>query len=216
MSRLVLFDIDGTLLPGRSSEARFIAYLLRRGWLGPRQLLSALGFLLRYVGLYGRDVTKKNKSYLAGLPVDRVEQAARRFVERRLLPQLFAPTVSRLEEHLSQGDHVVLLSGTPEFIARPLAAALGAHGYHSSICATRKGRFAAARPLQHPYGVEKLNIARKIAADVRMPLSEAVAYGDSYSDAILFRAVGRSVAVMPDRRLREAAAGEGWEILPLA
>lgn len=211
--RLVLFDIDGTLVPRRGSEPRFASYLWRRGDLGPRQIGAYAGYLVRYLPRFGRAVLQKNKAYLSGLRVADVGGRAETFVADELQPALHPPAVARLRAHVEAGDHVVLLSGTPDFIAAPLARLLGARGSYGALCATAGGRFLAAPPVRHPYGPSKIEAAREIAAETGLPLADAVAYGDSINDAPLFRAIGSAVVVMPDRRLRAAAAGEGWELL---
>lgn len=211
--RLILFDIDGTLVPGRGSEPRFAAYLWRHRRLGPRQIAGFAGYLLRYLPRHGRSILQKNKAYLAGLDTGAVRAWARDFVATDLLPVLHSPAVTRLRAHVEAGDRVWLLSGTPQFIAAPLARALGAHDAYGALCAERGGVFRAAPPLRHPYGPSKVTAAREIAAGTGLSLDEAIAYGDSINDAHLFRAVGRSVVVMPDRRLRAAARGEDWELL---
>ena len=68
---LAIFDIDGTLVEG-STERRFWRYLLKRGHQGPRQVLAYLLFWLRYLPVYGRRTSKKNKAYLYKL--DRSEE----------------------------------------------------------------------------------------------------------------------------------------------
>lgn len=211
--RLILFDIDGTLVPGRGSEPRFAAHLWRRGRLGPRQLGGYAYYMLRYLPRYRRHILQKNKAYLAGLAVAKVRAWAEDFVAGELQPRLYAPAVARLRSHVEAGDHVVLLSGTPDFIAAPLARALGARGSCGALCATADGVFLAKPLLRHPYGPDKVAAARGIAAEAGLPLERAIAYGDSINDAPLFRAVGSSVVVMPDRRLRAVARDENWELL---
>lgn len=211
--RLVLFDVDGTLIPRPGCEPRFARYLLRRGRLGPRQILGFLYFWVRYLPAYGRHIPQKNKAWLAGLRVTQVRDWAVAFVRDVLLPVGYQPALERLREHVDAGDHVVLLSGTPDFIVNALADQLGVAGAYGSICATRNGRFRAVPPVRHPYGPTKVTAAREIAEAAGLPLAQAIAYGDSINDAHVFRVVGHSVAVMPDRRLRAAAGGEDWEIL---
>lgn len=213
MARLVLFDVDGTLIPLPGCEPRFAVNLLKRGRLGPRQMAGVAYFWIRYWAVYGRSLPQKNKAWLAGLREETVRIWAGDFVREGLMPVVYPPALVRLREHLAAGDRVVLLSGTPQFLIEPLAAELGVHGSYGSICQTRNGRFQAAPPVRHPYGPTKIDAAREIAAEAGLPLSEAIAYGDSINDTPLFRAVGHGVAVMPDRRLRAAAGGEGWETL---
>ncbi|HET7315456.1 HAD-IB family hydrolase [Salinisphaera sp.] len=211
--RLVIFDIDGTLVPGSSSEARFARYLWQVRALGPRQLLAFAWFTLRYLPRFGKHVMQKNKAYLSGHEYGDIVDLARRFVADVLLPTLHAPAVERLKAHQAAGDAVVLLSGTPQFLADALGAALGIEHCIGAACSTENGRFTGAPPRRHPYGPTKIDAAETLASQAGLPLAEAVAFGDSISDAHLFRVVGEAVAVAPDRRLSVAAVGAGWEVL---
>lgn len=212
MTRLVIFDIDGTLVPGASSEVRFARYLWRKGVLGPRQVLAFAWFTLRYWLCYPRTILQKNKAYLSGLQVAEVAAFAAAFVRAELLSALYAPTLARLREHQGAGDAVALLSGTPDFIAHALATTLHAQTSIGAVCAQAGGRYSARPPHSHPHGPGKVIAAREISERMGLSLAQAVAYGDSVHDAWLFRAVGQGVAVMPDEGLRAAAQGEGWEI----
>ncbi|MES1931698.1 haloacid dehalogenase [Salinisphaera shabanensis T35B1] len=211
--RLVLFDIDGTLVPGSSSEARFARYLWDRGALGLRQLLAFAWFCLRYFPRYGRHVMQKNKAYLSGRSKAYIAVLARDFVDERLMPALYAPAVERLRAHQAAGDRVALLSGTPQFIADALAVALGVEYSHASLCASKASRYTGAPPVRHPYGPTKIDAAQALAKETDLPLATAVAFGDSITDAYLFRVVEEAVAVQPDKRLSEEAQGAGWEVL---
>lgn len=212
MTQLVIFDIDGTLVPGASSEVRFARYLWRKGQLGWRQILAFVAFTLRYWVRYPRKILQKNKAYLSGLRVASVASLAEQFVHDELLGELYAPTLARLREHQAAGDTVTLLSGTPDFIAGALARALHVDISVGAICAQKGDRYSARPPQTHPHGPSKLVAANTIAERAGLPLAEAIAYGDSVHDAWLFRVVGQGVAVMPDSGLRAAAKGEGWEI----
>ncbi len=212
--RLAIFDIDGTLVPGASSESRFGRFLWREGVLGPRQLLAYVWFCLRYGWRFRQHVMQKNKAYLSGLSEARVRKLARQFVDQQLLAVLYAPALERLRAHQAAGDTIALLSGTPQFLADALAEALDAHDSQGALCAMRDGIYTAAPPLRHPYGKTKIDAAGELAERAGLSLSGAVAFGDSMHDAHLFRVVGTAVAVQPDRGLSAAASGEGWEILP--
>lgn len=211
--RLVLFDIDGTLIPRPGCEPRFAAYLLRHGRLGPRQLLAFLYFWIRYLPAWGRHLPQKNKAWLCGLSIDSVRAWAESFVRDALVPVIPAAVRARLQAHVDAGDHVVLLSGTPDFIVDALSQELGAVLGYGTACATCNGCYRAAPPVSHPYGPTKISAAREIAATAGLALEEAIAYGDSMSDAYLFRLVDQAVAVKPDRHLRQAAGVEHWEII---
>ncbi|MES1928980.1 haloacid dehalogenase [Salinisphaera dokdonensis CL-ES53] len=211
--RLVLFDIDGTLVPGASSEARFARYLWDEGALGVRQLLAFAWFCLRYFPRYGRHVMQKNKAYLSGHTKAEIAALARDFVATRLSPALYPPALERLRAHQAAGDRIALLSGTPQFIADALAESLGVGHSHAALCATDGRHYTAAPPVRHPYGPTKIDAAEALARETGLSLETAVAFGDSITDAHLFRVVEEAVAVQPDKHLSEVADGAGWEVL---
>ena len=211
--RMVLVDIDGTLFGGMNSEVAFIVYLLRRGRLGPRQLLSAAWFYPRWVLRYRRHVAKKNKAYLNGLKIDDVAAWAERFVAEELLPRIRPAMQQRIDAHRCSGDFVSLLSGTPAFIAAPLARALGADDWNATRCTARDGVYTSAPPAAHPFGREKLQRAAELCAKHRLSLTKAAAYADSRHDLPLLCSVHRPVAVSPDSDLKRAALKNTWEII---
>jgi len=210
----VFVDLDGTLLRGRSSEREFILELLRLRMLGARQVFPFLGFPLLHVFRFGTDVWRKDKAYLSGLDCGEIEAFAGGFVSRRLMGRICPEMRRRLESHLRAGDPVVLLTGTPDFIARPLAGALSIPEVCATVCASRGGRFLAEPPRVHPLGKEKRLLAGEWCRRSGGVLSESAAYGDSYQDVHLLEAVGRPVAVHPDRRLRRHALARAWEVIP--
>ena len=210
--RLVIFDLDGTLIHA-SSERLFARYMQVRGCLGWRQVAAFAGFVARYGVVYRGAVLKKDKAYLAGLPRDRVNELARRFVDDELVGTLYRPALTRLERHLASDDLVLLLTGTPDFIAQPLAARLGLAHVIATDCSTRKDVFTGAPPRRHPFGPDKLRHAREFAAQHGADLARAVAYANAREDRFLLANVGEAVAVRPDLRLRGLARRAGWEIL---
>lgn len=211
--RLVIFDIDGTLVPGASSEMRFARYLWQIGALGPRQLLAFAGFTLRYLPRFGKHVMQKNKAYLSGHEYGYIVELARRFVADVLAATLHAPAVERLKAHQAAGDTVVLLSGTPQFLADALGEVLEVELCIGAACSTQGGYFTSAPPRRHPYGPTKIDAAETLASRAGLPLAEAIAFGDSINDAPLFRTVAEAVAVTPDRKLSAEADSAGWEVL---
>jgi len=212
-TRLAIFDIDGTLIPGASTEVRFVRYLRRQHVLGARQIAAYAWFCVRYGLQYGSDLKLKNKAYLSGLKKTQVEQLATAFVRDELLPILYQPVLERLRAHQAAADVVALLSGTPQFLATALAEGLTADCGYGALCALRSGIFRAAPMTRHPYGATKVTAARELAQQTGLALTQAVAYGDSVHDGHLFRVVSEAVAVQPDRGLDAMATDEGWEIL---
>ena len=207
---LAIFDVDGTLVAGPSTEKRLFWMLLAAGRLGPAQLRSFLATGLRGAAPHG---WKGNKAYLAGLDQGEIAGLAAAWVARAAAAWWFAPCVERLRGHQAARDTVVLLTGTPQFVADPLARLLGVERAVGTLCAGDGSRFAAGAPLRHPFGAAKRALAREICAASGATAAEIVAYGDSVHDLPLLRFAGRPVAVRPDAGLAAAARAAGWEIL---
>ena len=210
---LVLMDVDGTLLPNPSSETRFIYYLATHAKLGPVQIAAALGFYAVYWRRFGAHVGRKNKAYLANLQRADVSALGERFVRERLVPQLRPAVTERLRGHQRAGDRIALLTGAPDFLAAPLARALGVSSWYATECACRGQRFHWRPPVQHPLGPEKLAAAQWLCAQENVSLREVTAYADSIHDLELLEQVAHAVAVHPDRALRRIARERGWERL---
>lgn len=211
--RLAIFDIDGTLVPKPSTEVRFFRYLLKSGRIGPRQLGAIGTFTLGQWPRLKGQVIPMNKAYLTGHELAPIAALARQFISRDIVPRLFEPIMSRLQAHQAAGDWPVLLSGTPQFLADALGEVLDVAPCLGSLCAMRGSRFVNEPPVRHPHGAGKIEAAEQLASWTALPLSRAIAYGDSIHDAELFRRVGEAVAVVPDRRLADEAREVGWEVI---
>lgn len=210
---LVFIDVDGTLIDPPGSEPAFILHLLASGVLGPRQALAAGAFAVGRLPALGCAVFKKNKAYLTGLEVEKVATLAQAFVTRRIGPRLRGWVLDRLADHRRRGEGLVLLTGTPDFIATPIAHLIGAERVAATRCASVDGRFLPALPSRHPFGTDKVRCAEAVCRELGAPLEGCAAYADADSDLALLRSVGRPVAVHPSPGLRRAAWLRGWEIL---
>jgi phosphoserine phosphatase len=210
---LVLMDVDGTLYPGASSEALFIRHLILEGIIGPRQALAVASFAALHAPRYGRHVWKINKAYLAGLAPTLIAEEACRFVLAVLAGRITDVIRTRIEHHRRAADRIMLLTGTPNFLARPLADHLAIEIGAATVPHVLCDRFTSAPPLVHPFGPEKLRLACAIAQATGLDLAAAAAYADSGHDRLLLAAVRHPVAVDPDAQLRRCARAAGWEIV---
>jgi HAD superfamily phosphoserine phosphatase-like hydrolase len=138
---VIVFDVDGTILPGTSCERLFVRHLISRGLLGPRSLIN---FIARAIALApkGRYFTiKANKGYLRGFSADYMAQIGREFFESVAAPRIAKAAVARVEQHRVAGERVILFSGMPDFLLANFAGHLGAKEFYGSAMETCDGRF---------------------------------------------------------------------------
>ncbi len=212
---IVFFDLDGTLIPKPSSERRFFKRLWQSGKLGWRQFFAAMFFFVRYSCRFGISVGRKNKAYLCGLNVKEIELLGHHWVNDFFDDILNPRMVSEVERCRQAGYWLVLLTGTPEFLAKPIAKRLAMDDYIATQCKSHDGYFTAVPPSQHPFGTSKLHLAKEYCRLTGAELDQSVAYGDSHQDYQLLKAVGSAIAVNPDRHMVALAQMNNWPVISI-
>lgn len=199
--QLAIFDVDGTLISGHSTEKRFMVWLLRRGLIGPRQVLASAWFIVRWFPVFGRHVFRKNKAYLCGLSEATIAAQSALFVATLPESAWIRPSVAELRIKKEQEGVVVLLSGTLQSILDAMAERLGADDAVGTICRSANGRYTSAPPLRHPFGTEKAALQQEISERYRTSNADITSYADSRFDIPMLSQAGQPVAVCPDSEL---------------
>ncbi|HBZ00593.1 MAG TPA: hypothetical protein DEO84_04635, partial [candidate division Zixibacteria bacterium] len=113
---MIIFDIDGTVLPGTSCERMFVPYLMHRGILSP---MSFINFCFRGLMLLPKGLTypiKANKGYLRGFSTEHISAFAKEFFELEVVPHISKAAIERINDHKRRGERVVVFSGMPDFL----------------------------------------------------------------------------------------------------
>ena len=218
MSRAAaFFDVDGTLVEKPSLERRFFRALWYERKIPARNAFVWLKEAVRQAPNGPTHVLQGNKAYLrairsSGLQVNRAASGA----------PLFSAAVECVAQHVLNGERIVLITGTLEFLAQEIAdrlrRELAKRGCEAEIfdCATRveekNGRWTG-RVLGRPmFGEAKAIAAWWFAEKWNLDLKNCSAYGDSENDRWLLASVGKPVAVNPARGLRRIAERQRWQI----
>jgi phosphoserine phosphatase len=188
---LHVFDMDGTLLAGTTASL---------------QIAHHLGCSAELAALEGQ--------FAAGEIDTRGFAAAIHELWRSLTRQAVAdvvrasPWLNGIREVCAdirqRGERSVVITMSPDFFARHLLE-FGV----DEVAASRFPALPFHQPLD-PAGiltpVDKVRIVDEIRARLGLPRARCVAYGDSMSDAPLFRQLTNTVAVNGDHHLAELAA----------
>ncbi|MBE9557812.1 MAG: hypothetical protein IMF08_13220, partial [Proteobacteria bacterium] len=100
---------------------------------------------------------------------------AETFTAEELEPILDRALLHRMDEHRAAGARIMLLTGTPDFIASPLARLVQADGWRGARYAVRNGIFQAALPVEHPLGLDKIRAAMALCEEAGSTLRDATA-----------------------------------------
>lgn len=212
------FDVDKTLVNGAS--LLFLARAARSiGVVGLRDL-ARFGWKAARFRRHGErmtvldEVRDRGMALLAGRSADELHALAESVVAR-MQPRIWPETRALLHAHLEAGHRVWLISATPDFLARELAAALGATGGIGSGLEIEGGVFTGRFVGATMHGPEKARAAERVMAELGCDPADCYAYSDSAHDLPLLSAVGTAIAVNPDRTLERHARAAGWRVLTL-
>jgi|SRR5882672_973349 len=218
MNRAAFFDIDGTLTEKPSLERRYFRALRREGKISFRNGITWLAEAARLAPSGLPYALQGNKAYLrairsSGLRANRAGDDA----------PFFPEAVEAVARHAANGERIVLVTGTLEFLADAIAQRLRAEllkrnvSAEIHVCATRleerDGRWTGRILRQPMFGEVKAIALWWYAEKWKLNLAECSAYGDGGLDEWMLASAGNPVAVNPDSRLCAAARRRGWEIV---
>jgi HAD superfamily hydrolase (TIGR01490 family) len=211
---IAFFDFDGTLIQ-KDSGVLCAVPCIRRGLLGPRigaRLVTT--YLMSKAGLRTRaDAQRVGFACYAGRTLTELREIMRSLHDEHLAPWVSRPMRERVERHRAAGDRVVVLTASAYFFAEPLAAELGVDELVGTQVAFARGVCTGRVDGPILDGVEKLAVARKLAAAHETDLAACSFYSDHVADLPLLDAVGTPVAVGPSRALERIARARGWSVV---
>ena len=208
MHSCAVFDLDGTIIDN-SSERVFLKYLLESGELPFRNLSQ---WLVDFIRIRDLRQAKANKVYLTGLDYQHIHNLAQICFTEHLVDRISPKVFDLIEFHRAEGRAIVILSGSLELLVRFFHEHLKTDrmiGYALEVIEEEiTGRCVGL----NPYGENKAKLVQELAETHNFDLSKSYAYGNHHSDANKLKQVGHPVAVNPDRKLREIANANDWQI----
>ena len=215
--RLVLFDLDHTLLAG-DSDVLWCEFLMDKGLLDRGQFAARNADMeARYkAGTVGaHEFAGFYVSTLQGHTPASLEAIRQEFLRDAIVPRIPAKAIALVESH--RGDLAVMTTATNRYITELTAAHFGIEHLLATECEMQEGRFTG-RPegtLNMREGKVTRLHAWLRARGLALQDTASTAYSDSINDLPLLQAVDDAVAVDPDARLDAEAQARGWRVLRL-
>lgn len=207
---IALFDLDGTLT-WRDTLLPFLLMFLRRHpsrWLRLWRLPSALLGYLAGTHDRGRLKSRVIRMVMGGAGRTAVEACRDAFVSSLGPRHRLRPTaLGVLEAHRSAGDHLVLLSASPDFYVAQIGRSLG---FELTLCTEiewQGERLSGALKTPNRRGPEKSRCLAWLRG--QYPDTPVIAYGNSTSDLDHMRLADRALLVNGSTAARSAAARMG-------
>lgn len=218
--RLVLFDLDNTLLAG-DSDYEWGQFLIDRGVLdrvhyearnkafyedykaGQLDIYAFLNFSLRPLATHTR----------AQLDAWHAE-----YMETRIRPMIPPAARALVNRHLQDADLIAIITATNSFITAPIARAFGVQHLIATEPEQINGRFTGevvGTPCFREGKIARLEQFLEHHGTRLDCLTSSRFYSDSLNDLPLLEKVQHPVAVDPDPALRAHAEAHGWPIISL-
>lgn len=219
MRPAAFFDLDRTLIR-RSSALALAGSFREHGVIGRGQLAKAAAWQLLFAarGAGAETVRKAAEDglmILEGFAVDDLRNLVAGAMEPILKPLVYREPLDLVSRHRERGEPVYIVSATLQEIVEEVARELEFDGAIGSVCEVVDGVYTG-RALRPAHGEGKAAAVRELAQREGLDLAASTAYSDSHTDLPFLEAVGRPVAVNPDRELRRIAGERGWPVLTFA
>lgn len=218
--KLALFDLDHTLLPIDSADT-WSYFLVRAAGLD----VDEYTLRIRHFAQTYKDGTFDVEGYLAfqmellaAFPRPKLELWRAEFLRAHVLPAIRHEALELIDSHRRAGYTLALVTGTHQFVTRPVASALGLDHLLAVQPEEHQGRFTGRYVGTHTYlegkvrAVEAFLAARQTTLD---QCEDSIFYSDSINDLPLLERVRQPVVTNADPKLRAMAAQRGWRVLDL-
>ena len=210
------FDVDGTIV--KSTIVHYYVWL-RFPLLHPvLRLFWLIHFIPKVIYYYFLDKTSRTKfnevfyRNYRGLDVEKIQRLATEKFDTLLRSKIFPAALNRIHEHRSRGDLIVFVTGSLNFIVRPLAEFLQCDHVFTVELHEDAGKFTGDLTTPPLSDGEKARVVKEFAEQHGVDLAASYAYGDSPADLPMLRCVNHAVAVNPSKALRYIALESRWDI----
>jgi len=215
---LAIFDLDNTLLRG-DSDYLWGVYLIDKGAVdqeshqrenerfyqeylnGQMDIMAFLRFQL---------------APLARIPMPELLQMREEYLVNYIKPIITEQAQDLVEKHRQQGDTLLIISATNDFVTRPIADLFAIDELIATNAELIDNQYTGAVSGVPSYQEGKVLRLNDWLKKTGNDLEGSCFYSDSHNDLPLLQIVDHPVAVNPDPQLAKHAKKAGWQILTLA
>lgn len=218
--RVAIFDFDGTLYP--QETYKLMMNYLKKHPIHSSKYQPFYRALMKPYLAYKMKIYPENKMkaksmqlYLDALKGLHQQEIETYFedMSKEMRNELNLSVVDRLQKHLIEGDHVLLVSGAFTPMLNEVTRDLAIHNVIGTEIPMSNGKLDTNKAIYHIQGERKNEMIEKALQGLDIDWKNSSAYGDSISDITVLELVGNPVAVRPESRLRAIAEKRKWEIL---
>ena len=218
--KLALFDLDQTLLP-LDSDQSWGEFTLNLGWVDRQRFKQRNdAFYADYnagcldIHAYVRFATEAMRQR----GKVQAQEAHQAFMREVIQPAITPQALELVEQHRAQGETLVMVTATNEFVTGPIAQAFGMDVLLAvQLVRDEQGNFTGDIDGTPSLREGKVTRVNQWLAAQGLSLSEvhATFYSDSMNDLPLLEKVDVPVVTNAGPELKQIAQERGWRILDL-
>jgi alcohol-forming fatty acyl-CoA reductase len=218
-SSAAFFDVDGTLCD--TTIVHYYVYLRERRMAAVCRPFWRAGYMMKCLYFLWLDRGGKNRGRFndyfyrgyRGMDAVYARGAAGECFEKMIKPWLRPAAIECIEGHRKAGRKIVLVTGSIDFLMKPLTEHLRADGLIAASLEEKDGAFTGLLIGSAVSGEEKARRLREYAERERIDLASSLAYGDSTADAEMLGAAGKGCVVNAGDEMARMADEKRWERL---
>ncbi|MCE5180647.1 MAG: HAD-IB family hydrolase [Betaproteobacteria bacterium] len=218
--KLVLFDLDNTLLCG-DSDFEWAQFLIERGVLD-REVYEARNqtFYDQYKAgtLDIHEFLDFQLKPLARHPRTQLDVWHQQFMHEHILPIINRRARDLVDRSLAEADLVAIITATNSFVTMPIAREFGVEHLIATEPEQSGGEFTGkvdGTPCFRDGKISRLDAWLAQRGVKWGDVTESWFYSDSLNDLPLLARVSKPVAVDPDPTLKAHAENSGWPVISL-
>ena len=220
LESICLFDLDHTLLPLDYDHA-WGQYTTRMGWTDTENFAQRNdAFYRQYqkgeLDIYAYVLFATQAARERGLQASTLAHQA--FMRDVIIPAIRPEATALVQRHRAQGDRLLIVTATNEFVTAPIAQAFGIDTLIAvQLERDRNGELTGRIAGTPSFGPGKVVRLQQWLDEQGLTWEgiRSTFYSDSINDLPLLEKVNHPVATNPDARLRAVAQQRGWPILEL-
>jgi HAD superfamily hydrolase (TIGR01490 family) len=212
---LALFDLDNTLLNGDSDHSWGL-FLAEIGAVDAVEHQAMQDFFYQQYKDGTLDILQFCEfqfKVFTLFPLEQLQQWHTEYMQTIIEPMILNGKPELIEQHRNNGDKIIIITATNDFITGPIAKRLDVETLIATRAEFVDGRFTGKVAGTPCFKAGKVQRLRQWLATREANLEGSYFYSDSINDLPLLELVDTPIAVTPDDKLRLHAEKQHWQII---
>lgn len=214
---LAIFDLDNTLLSD-DSDYLWGCFLTENGIVDAKYYESENDRFYEEYKQGKLDIMEFLHFSLKPLsqhPIEKLNKWHQQFMQQKIKPLITSKAIQLVDKHRQQGDTLMIITATNQFVTGPIAKYLDIPHLIATIPAQNEQGYTGEVEGIPSFQDGKVSRLQSWLNEHNETLDNSWFYSDSHNDLPLLKKVTHPVAVDPDDKLKSIAVKNNWPVISL-